>query len=264
MLHVADNSAGYSYAYVSKDLEDIKRRDIGVSFEVTPSFALSSDVYLAVFRSLGGTLMTAVALGPEGIKMKAWNYATMPGPRLIPPFLPNSTRDTVPPFTPPYMPANAQPQDRLLVNSATGTFRVEVRVSNPHSYRAEAYVYAEKVGGKLGSGYIGPVNWKLSNVGRIDVGCVYARDTAYDLNFNNLLSNGDVPDPNWFNVQYYSGFSVDPADEDKLWIGAGDIMDAATYSEETKLTNLARYDYARVVPTETLEENPKGLRWSMT
>jgi len=269
MFTVSDTASTPSPAFVYKDLGDTNRREVGVSYELTPNIDVDGDIIITRFRGPSTTNMAELVVGEGNVfKLRYWNYATYPSQKTFLPFYP---KDTTPNLN-----------ERTVFTSIEGTFRVSFRVYNAHTQIAEVFLFIERIGGRASDSYAGPLNWKFANVTNVRIGAIEAT-APYDLSFDNISLNGDVPDPNWYSIKDYQGFKVDPLDEAKTWIGANDINDEETYSEPTSLMNLSRYDYAKASVGDTvtwgsdmtfeelkdltfegnfnLTSTPKGLKW---
>lgn len=274
MLRVYDNSSETSNSFVRKSLGNQNRYEVSLSYEIIPSFDLTREVIISLFRTTDGTPTAAIILDRDyTFKLRNWHYPTtfVTGKRVFAGhyLFPKSSRDYYPPFwniasgDTSFYPGYTHPQDKVTLSSREGTFSVELIINKSNTQVAEASLYVERINGSNGFSYGGPFFWKFQNIGTIDVGCIHAWNTPYDLTFSNLSINGDIPDDKWYYIKDYQGLKTDPLDNNKLWIGAGNIENPDTYSEETELKNLARYNYARVVEGEALEGIPKGLKWYM-
>ena len=296
MLNVNDNSTGLSYAYIRKDFGLEPRANVALEFELTPNLMPIRDVYIALMRGTGGIPLTGIVVGEDRtLKLKNWHYNLYPSKKLypgkntfpkgtrrtFPPFYPSSNirpdqKSLFPPFLPPkyptipysgeklnYYPGNSQPKPKTVVN-VTGKTYVNISVSNYRDISSEVHIYAERIGGRGRNIYSGILNWKMSSVKTVDLGCIYANNTPYNFSFESIYMSGDVPSEDWYLIRDYEGFSVAEEDEDVLWEGSLDTEDPTTYSEPTRLENLARYDYARTYNDSPLSENPKGVTWIMS
>lgn len=103
MLSVSDNSTGFSYAYIRKNLFNSLKRTISLEYEVTPASLIKKDVYITMFRGLNRLPMAGIVMGEDGsIKLKSWNYVNFPSSRFYPGNnqYPKSSRRRFPPFYP--------------------------------------------------------------------------------------------------------------------------------------------------------------------
>lgn len=263
MLEIRDNAIGISRTYIFKSLEDIQRKTLELEYDLRSNINLTDDIFITVFRGKGGFPMAGITLGPDGkMKLKLWHYPLYLSNRIklrrgI--FL-KSSEDNHPSFNLPKILKSTHPNPKIVAETTSGITNISIKINNPHTLYADASVFIRKETGRGGSAFGGQLNWKLSNVLRVDLGCVYSNITPYDLNFDNISLNGDALDPDWFFIKDYQGFK----DIDNLnWIGSSDPKDASTYSEPTKLANLARYDYAKVAPGNTITNIPQGIKWNI-
>jgi hypothetical protein len=326
MLNVTDNPTGHSYAYIRKDFGSEPRRNISLEYEIYSHIPTVRDVFVSLIRGENGLPLAGVIVGENGnIKLKVWNYNTYPSQSLYPSknTFPKGTRRTFPPFYPSsnvrpgqqklfppfypgefptiaysgeslnYYPGNSQPKAKTVTQVRGKTF-VRLSISRANSINSEAHLFVNKMDSRGKELYSGLINWKLNDVKTVDLGCALSIDTPYSFSFENIKLIGDVPSEEWYSSRDYQGFKVSPEDSDILWVGAGDIDDPSTFSEPTKLENLARYSYVKPLqaistPTEVLNIDfdsditfeevgeltfseiespsvhpPKGIRWTLT
>ncbi len=238
-LRVYDTiSNAASNAYVYRVLENQKRGEVEISFEVTPAFELTGDVVIARWQLDGPMESAQLILGVGNtFKLKTWHYPTYTSQTTFLPFYPTNDANN--------------PATTNIFSGLLGTYRVDMLVQNPHTQQAQVNVYVERIGGRSEDAFVTNLNWWGKNLTRFDIGAVSAINVPYDLTFDNIELRGDVPDPHWYSIKDYQGFKLDVLDKEKFWIGANDINDSSTYSNRTSLLNLSRYDYARVLPVNS-------------
>lgn len=262
MLRVYDNSLEASTSFIRKDLGTQDRYEIALSYNIIPSFDVNREIIISIFRTSDRSPAAAIILDRNfTFKLRSWHYVTrflssnkvFAGHYLFP----KSHKNYYPSFwdlasgDTSFYPGYTQPQDNVVLSSRAGTFSVELIVNNSHTQIAEAQLYVERINGSNGYSYGGPFFWKFQNIGFVDIGCIHSWNTPYDLTFDNISINGDMPDLDWYHIKDYQGFETEIPEEDGSWIGAGDIDDISTYSELTNLKNLARYNYSKFVTGNT-------------
>jgi hypothetical protein len=263
-MRVFDTTGNGSVAFAKRTLENVKRGNLSISYRLIPD-PVDDQVHFTTIRSTTGALMCSALLKPDGVWMRSWNYATYLNDKF---YLSENTYLSGNRSTPLPMWLNTDTylgetpfSDTLALATTMGTFDIRLDISNPHTHKAECFLSVDKLNGRYGYASLPLLNWQLQNVGSIEIGCTGSGQTPYDMEFEDILIEGDVPDPDWFYIREYQGFKVDPADEDILWVGARKISDVTTHSEPTELKNLARYNYAKPSTPTTFTSSPKGILW---
>ncbi len=271
MLEVIDTvGAGHSHSYIGYEFDPDPRNEIRFSTTIEVRDYPIRDILIALLMS-EDKAFAGIFLGPDGeIKLQNWHYRHWPEETIYPSqglypkgsmrSFPRTTRYPTQEY-----PNIGDPPEKTVLKNSRGPVFIDLLVRGLRTYMGETDLYAEKTNdiGKTVSGnaYGTMLNWKNMNPIYFIFGAVTAQDTTYNIAYTDMKLEGELFEGEWFSVSGYDGLKLDTLDSSSRWQGARRVGDPATYSENTHLQNLARYDYAR--PDRPLQGTPKGLRWKL-
>lgn len=261
MLRVADIARDLSISYVYRD---VMGDSASMLFEIDVSGERDRDICIFRMRSVVGPLC-AIFLSPRGgIRLRVFNYLHYPGGSLYPsPLLFPSSRTLYPGIYPGVVYPPYSTTDTEVFSNTSGVVECEVEANSFDTIEGEVSLYARRgnVGMQENSISEGGFNWLGRPISGVDIGCVSARQTKYDIRYPSFSLLGEVQSGEWYEISDYSGFALDPLDGGILFQGANDVGDPLTYSEYTDIRNLTRYDYARA--DGVLVSPPRGVIWTL-